>query len=82
MALTTSLVLQAAILSWLAFKLYSLAFNVFFHPLLKYPGPLGAAASTWFRSYVVVIRDESWTDVLTRLHEQYGLCPQTYLVFR
>jgi hypothetical protein len=82
MALTTSLVLQAAVLSWLAFKLYSVAFRVFFHSLRKFPGALGAAASTWWRAYKVVIKDESWTDVLAKLHEQHGVCHRSQLVFR
>ncbi|KAF7509428.1 hypothetical protein GJ744_007991 [Endocarpon pusillum] len=72
MALPISLFAWTLVLTWLVLKLYTLIFNLYFHPLRKYPGPLRAAATTWWRTYIEVFKKENWTDVLIRLHEQYG----------
>jgi len=46
--------------------------RIYFHPLSRYPGPLGAKATDWWKTYIEVIKQESMVDVLFRLHEQYG----------
>jgi hypothetical protein len=50
-------------------------YNVFLHPLKKIPGPLPASATEWWKTWIEVVRQESMTDVLVRLHKQYGLLP-------
>jgi hypothetical protein len=57
---------------WLIVGAGRLIFNVFFHPLREYPGPLAARASLWWKIYIEVIKQESMTDALFRLHKQYG----------
>lgn len=46
--------------------------NIFFHPLRKFPGPNWAKATEWWKTYIEVVKQESMTDVLVRLHKQYG----------
>jgi hypothetical protein len=46
--------------------------SIFFHPLSRFPGPLAARATGWWKTYVEVVKQESMVDVLFKLHEQYG----------
>jgi len=48
-------------------------YNVFFHPLRRFPGPLLARSSVWWRVWVEVFRGESWVRVLGEVHGVYGL---------
>lgn len=45
---------------------------MFLHPLSKYPGPAAAKATTWWKTYVEVVRQESMVDVLFELHKEFG----------
>ena len=67
-----SLVLWTLFLAWLGLGVFRLFYNVFFHPLRAYPGPLGARATTWWKTYIEVWKQESMTDVLFKLHKQFG----------
>lgn len=67
-----SLVLWTLFLAWLSSKVFRLLYNVLFHPLRAYPGPIGAKATTWWKTYIEVVKQESMTDVLIKLHEQFG----------
>ena len=67
-----SLVFWTLFLAWLALGVYRLFYNVFFHPLRAYPGPLAAKATTWWKTYIEVVAQESMTDVLYKLHKQFG----------
>jgi hypothetical protein len=68
-----SLAFWTLLLAGLGLQLYRLVYNVFFHPLRSYPGPVAAKATTWWKTYVEVVTKESMTDVLVRLHRQYGM---------
>lgn len=62
---------------FLAFALYRLSkviYNLYFHPLAKFPGPKLAAASHLYEFYWSVIRDGEFIWVLERLHKKYGKC--------
>lgn len=48
-------------------------YNIYFHPLAKFPGPTFAASSKWYKTYHEVFLQESWTTLLRELHEKYGL---------
>ena len=50
--------------------IFKIIYNIWFHPLSKFPGPKYAAASDFFYSKTVV-GGESHT-VTQKLHEQYG----------
>ncbi|KAK9343599.1 cytochrome P450 [Lipomyces starkeyi] len=53
---------STALLAWLLLKIYR----------LRYPGPLCAAATTWWKTYIEVYTQQSMTDVLEYLHARYG----------
>ncbi|KAL5610625.1 hypothetical protein FOBRF1_006742 [Fusarium oxysporum] len=56
----------------LVYWLGKLLFNMFLHPLAKFPGPRLAAGTQWWLSYREAIRGESLTDILRHLHNAYG----------
>ncbi|KAK9234108.1 cytochrome P450 [Lipomyces kononenkoae] len=60
------------LLSWLLVNLCRLAYNIFLHPLKRFRGPLCAAATTWWKTYIEVYAQRSMTDVLEDLHARYG----------
>jgi hypothetical protein len=74
-----SLAFWTLLLAWLGLQVYQLVYNVLFHPLRHYPGPAAAKATTWWKTYVEVIRTESFAHVLVRLHRQYGMYVKTHL---
>lgn len=47
-------------------------YNVFFHPLRKFPGPLAGRISEWYRTWIEVFRGRCWIDELEGLHGVYG----------
>ena len=66
MEVQLSLVLCTLFVAWLTLGVFRLFYNVFFHPLRAYPGPLGARATTWWNTYIEVVKQESMTDVKRR----------------
>ena len=73
MAYGISRVIGTAILAWACLKIYQLIYNLFLHPLRTFPGPVAAKATSWWKTYIEVVTQESMTVVLTRLHKQHGL---------
>jgi cytochrome P450 len=57
---------------WAVLSVSRIIYNVWLHPLSKYPGPIAAKASDWWKVYIELWKKESMTNVLTRLHRQYG----------
>lgn len=49
-----------------------IVYNVFFHPLRKFPGPLLAGATPLWKAYKEVLKQETLAKVLFELHEQHG----------
>ena len=47
-------------------------YNIYFHPLARYPGPKLAAMSYWWQVYVEVIKKQSLSLKLQELHLVYG----------
>lgn len=72
MEVQLSLVLWTLFLAWFSLRVFHLFYNVLFHPLRAYPGPIGAKATTWWKTYIEVVKQESMTDVLSKLHKQFG----------
>ena len=59
----------------LVFVLYRLSkaiYNLYFHPLHKFPGPKLAAATSLYEFYYSIIRDGEFMWELERMHNQYG----------
>jgi hypothetical protein len=80
MELSVSLLLWTLIFAWVGRCVLRVVYNLFFHPLSKFPGPTWAKATEWWKTYIEVVRQESMTDVLIRLHKQYGM-PLEYFLF-
>jgi hypothetical protein len=72
MEFSISLLVWTLILAWVGKGVVGVLYNLFFHPLRKFPGPNWAKATEWWKTYIEVVKQESMTDVLKRLHEQYG----------
>lgn len=49
-----------------------LVYNVFFHPLRKFPGPWMAGATSGWKAYKEVIKQETLAQELFDLHAKYG----------
>ena len=73
MEFSISLLVWTLLLTWVGRAVVTLVYNVFFHPLSKLPGPNWAKATEWWKTYIEVVKQESMTDVLVRLHKQYGM---------
>lgn len=79
MEIQLSEVLWTVLFVWFSFGASRLVYNVFFHPLRAYPGPLTARATIWWKIYIEVIKQESMTDVLFRLHKTFGVYMSSYI---
>ncbi|EKM49823.1 uncharacterized protein PHACADRAFT_188850 [Phanerochaete carnosa HHB-10118-sp] len=60
------------LLTCAGYTFVNVVYNIYFHPLAKYPGPRLAAASGWWRVYIEAYKKESIIDRLFKLHEEYG----------
>ncbi|PSR71633.1 hypothetical protein PHLCEN_2v12486 [Hermanssonia centrifuga] len=59
----------AAIVAWTAcISIY----NIYLHPLSKFPGPRLAAATIWWKAYIELYKKQGLVDKLTELHALYG----------
>lgn len=61
-------------LAFALYRLFKVVYNLYFHPLAKFPGPKLAAASHLYEFYWSVVRDGQFIWVLERLHKEYGTC--------
>jgi hypothetical protein len=59
--------------AWLVLKLYNVIYNLLLHPLAKYPGPLPARVTDWWKTYIEVVKKESFVHLVIKLHEEYGM---------
>lgn len=60
------------ILGWCVLTIAHLVYNILLHPLRGYPGPLPARWTTWYKTYIELVRQKNWTDNLVELHARYG----------
>ncbi|EKM53729.1 uncharacterized protein PHACADRAFT_198150 [Phanerochaete carnosa HHB-10118-sp] len=60
------------LLSWVLYGAVKAVYNLYFHPLAVFPGPKFAAACDWWQVYIEVIKEESLSKKLIKLHEQFG----------
>ncbi|ETN44118.1 uncharacterized protein HMPREF1541_10668 [Cyphellophora europaea CBS 101466] len=69
---TLAIIVALLLVGYATEFVFSLIYNVYFHSLRSFPGPIAGRASHWWKVYIEVWKKESMTDVLTRLHKQYG----------
>ncbi|KAL4805653.1 cytochrome P450 [Aspergillus unguis] len=66
------------LLAWLllvagvSFSLYRCLYNLYWHPLARFPGPPLAAVSRWYRTWIDCSPTRSFVHTLAELHEKYG----------
>ena len=66
-------------LGLLIYTLARVIYNVFFHPLSRFPGPRGAAFTKWWLAYMIFVRGVSLSTLRALLHQEYGIFPLTFL---
>jgi len=54
------------------FAVGRVVYNLFFHPLRKFPGPVMAGATSWWKAYKEVVKQETLAQLLFDLHAKYG----------
>ena len=64
--------LSAALATVIAYAVYAVTYNVYFHPLAKFPGPTIARTTIYWKAYVECIANRSFCHVLVELHARYG----------
>lgn len=65
--------LLGIILAWLGFEAYRVIYNLFFHPLRDFPGPLAARVSGWWITYIEVWKCSSLYIEYIEAHKKYGM---------
>ena len=60
------------LLASIVYHLLTGVYNLYLHPLSKYPGPKIAAFTEWWKTYVEVYRHESLVERLFELHSLHG----------
>jgi hypothetical protein len=56
----------------LSYSLVCVVYNLYFHPLSRFPGPRGAACTKWWLAYWELGRGVSLSVLREELHKQYG----------
>ena len=56
----------------LLYALVRVIYNVYFHPLSRFPGPRGAACTRWWLAYMELGRGVSLSTLRAELHQKYG----------
>ena len=56
----------------LLYALIRVIYNLFFHPLSRFPGPRGAACTRWWLAYMELGRGVSLSTLRENLHQKYG----------
>jgi hypothetical protein len=59
----------------LFYSFVRVVYNVFFHPLSRFPGPHGAACTRWWLAYTELGRGVSLSTLREELHQKYGTFP-------
>jgi hypothetical protein len=67
-----SAVIPAALATVIAYTVYIIVYNVYFHPLAKFPGPSLAGTTTYWKAYIECIANRSFCHELVDLHARYG----------
>jgi hypothetical protein len=68
------LLVTATIPLW--YGLLRVVYNVYFHPLSRFPGPCGAACTRLWLAYMELVKRVSLSDLRIELHQKYGKASQ------
>lgn len=73
---TTLLILTGLSAAWILYIAWSVIYNLYFHPLAKFPGPKITAATKAYEFYWDVIKQGQFFNEIQRMHEKYGRTPR------
>ena len=62
-----------AVAAWVLWTAAWAVYNLYFHPLAKFPGPRLAAATEWWQVWLEVVTEQSLSLKLWELHAIYGV---------
>lgn len=62
-----------AFATFVAYFLYTVVYNVYLHPLARFPGPPLARLSIYWKAYIECVLQKSFCDELRELHARYGI---------
>jgi hypothetical protein len=69
---TVAVALTAAFATFVAYAVYAVIYNVYFHPLAKFPGPPIARTTIYWKAYIECVANRSFSHFLVELHARYG----------
>ncbi|KAJ3559562.1 hypothetical protein NM688_g265 [Phlebia brevispora] len=72
MDLSIAQIASTLVLAWFVWTILNGLYNLYWHPLAKYPGPKLAAFTLWWKIYCELFSKENPVDIVARLHEVYG----------
>ncbi len=72
MAIHLASVFSTVVLGYAGYLVLRGVYNVFLHPLKRFPGPRAAGLTEWWKTWIEVFKGESFVHVLVKLHEEYG----------
>jgi hypothetical protein len=64
--------LSTVLATVIAYAVFEIVYNVYFHPLANFPGPPIARITVYWKAYVECIKKRSFSHVLVELHAKYG----------
>lgn len=67
-----SALVLVALISIVGYVVYTAIYNIYFHPLARFPGPPIARTTVYWKAYIECILKRSFCDVLRELHAEYG----------
>jgi hypothetical protein len=72
MELSLSTAFTALGVAGVSWPLCSAIYNLYFHPLARFPGPPAAAVTRWWKAWVECVQGHSFCHELERQHARYG----------
>ncbi|KAL9080165.1 MAG: hypothetical protein Q9157_001010 [Trypethelium eluteriae] len=60
------------VLAFLLYRLGKIVYNLYFHPLHKFPGPKLTAATHAYEFYYSIVKDGQFIWEIEKMHKQYG----------
>jgi len=70
---TTLLILSGLAVAGVAYLAWGVVYNLFFHPLAKFPGPKLAAATKAYEFYFDIVKEGQFFNEIQRMHKVYGM---------
>ena len=76
---TTTTSLWVIVAGLATYSLWKCVYNLYLHPLARFPGPRLAALGTYYEFYYDVVKDGTYLWEIQKMHKIYGM--DTYIEF-